>query len=802
MRHDLRLLAPAAACWLAAIVLVAAPELAGPVGLACWGAVAVGLPVLVRAARRDTRPGKRSLGAALCLCFAAAGLVAAIVGASAPGRLPQEVTAAAVGHDTVQVTATVLSLQVPAVTRGRVGSQGNGRVRFRAAMLSLTTRGVTETINVPVVVFAPGNPEPDRAGVGQIGATVRLIGTLRLTSPGDAATALFFADARATPVAEPPAVLGWANRLRSGFAQAARQLPGDGGDLLPGLALGDTSAVGPELDNLMKASALSHLTAVSGANCAIIIASIMLIGARLGLRRRWRILLALCALAGFVVLVTPEPSVLRSAVMATITLLSVGIGRPGRGIPLLCLAVIILLLTDPWLSRNFGFALSVLATGGLMILAGPLARRLGTWMPHWLAAALSIPLAAQLACQPVLVLLNPSLSLYGVPANLLAGAAAPLATVIGLVGCLLSPVLPPVATVLIEAAWVPSAWIAAVARTMASLPGNRLPWPSGAGGAVALAVVTLIGCALILRRRDTARTRWSAAGLAVLLLAVGGYGGALAGTGIGRSLTFPPDWQIAACDIGQGDAVVVRDGGHYALVDVGPDPALLSACLTTLGISRIELLVLTHYDLDHVGGLAAVIGRVDTALVGQPENSQDAGLHEQLATGGALVRQTAHGDAGALGALDWHILWPERGSTRMQTGNPGSVTIAFAGRGIRSIFLGDLGEDAQNALLAASPPGRVDVVKVAHHGSADQSAEFYAALGARVGLVSVGTGNTYGHPTQRLLDILNHEGTQIERTDVQGLVVVSASTNGALFVWSERDDAVGGAAPAGMDGSG
>jgi len=799
---DLRLVAPATACWLAAGVLVAAPDLAASLATACWVIALVAVAVLASMARRPAGPAWRAVAGALCLCCAAVGLVAAMVGAAAPARVPPILVAASEGHAVVHIAATVWSVPSPSASGLRAGVAGTSRVRFRATMVSLGTRGDDESVNVPIVVFAPAAAEGFASSVAEIGSTVALVGTLRLTAPGDAASALFFSETRASMIAEPPLFLSWANGLRSGFSQAARELPGDGADLLPGLAIGDTSAVSPELDNLMKASSLSHLTAVSGANCAIVIAAIMLLAARLGLRRRWRIALALCGLAGFAVLVTPEPSVLRSSVMASVTLLALGAGRPGRGIPTLALSVVVLLVTDPWLARNYGFALSVAATGGLLVLAGPLGRALGQWMPRWLAGAIAIPCAAQLACQPVLLMLNPSLSLYGVPANLLAAPAAPLATVIGLVGCLLLPVLPGVATGLIDVAWVPSVWIAAVAKTTAALPGNRLPWLPGTLGVAVLTILTVIACAVLLRRGDGVRPRWANVGLVVLLTCAGGYTGILAGTGIGRHVAFPQDWQFAACDIGQGDAVVVRDGDHFGLVDVGPDPALLEHCLATLGITRLDLLVLTHYDLDHVGGLDAVIGMVDTALVGRPENSQDAELHDQLAAGGATVRQSAQGDTGTLGALDWSILWPERNSARMQTGNPGSVTIEFAGRGVRSIFLGDLGEVAQQALLAASPPGRVDVVKVAHHGSADQSEQLYAALGARVGLVSVGADNGYGHPTQRLLDILTRVGTRIERTDLQGMVVVSASADGTLAVWSEREVADDRVSRAGVRRSG
>ncbi|MEB0201968.1 ComEC/Rec2 family competence protein [Cryobacterium sp. 5I3] len=782
---------PAATAWATAWWLTGAPVSAGPAAAALWGAVlaATGYAVLLarrgdprsvsspaagagirRAIRRlATRlPANRTVTAGTVLvCCTAAALLASLVAVAAPARLPAGVAKIAAAH--VPVAARIVVGSVPArapALSGFGGSDagadadpgagaGSGRIRFRGALVALdagtgsaraAAHDTGDGLSVPVLVFAAAAGESLR-----IGATVSLDATLVSTEPGDSAALLVFGDGRPVPVAEAPWWLDWADELRARFAASAATLPGDGGALLPGLAIGDTSAVGDDLDAAMKSSSLSHLTAVSGANCAVVIAIIMLIGARLRLGRLRlgrgaRITLSLGVLLGFVVLVTPEPSVLRAAVMAAVLLIGLGIGRPGRGLPLLALSVIVLLATDPWLSRSYGFALSVLATGGLLVLAGPLTRSLARWLPTGLAALIAIPLAAQLACQPVLVLLSPTFPLYGVPANLLAEPAAPLATVLGLAACLLLPWLPGVAGVVLWAAWVPSAWIAAVARTAAELPGSSLPWLGGPLGVLVTLVLTAAVLVLLLRQgtrtgsragigermggrdgdagsRGARRTRstldgWSAVALVVLVLVVGGYAGTLIGKGIGRALTFPADWQIAACDIGQGDAVVVRDHGtdrdRFALVDVGPDPKPLKQCLRSLGIDRIDLLVLTHYDMDHIGGIAAVIGRVGTALVGIPENAQDERLHARLTEGGAEVRQAAKGDAGTLGGLRWDILWPVPGGSEMQTGNPGSVTIEFDGRGIRSVFLGDLGEDAQVALDRVSAPGRVDVVNTTY----------------------------------------------------------------------------------------
>ena len=773
--------------------------------------------------------------------------MASVVGVSAPQRLPDVVRAAAEQRDAVVADLTVVSAPEPATSLGSAGAAFTDRVRFRAtlsgvgadtsAVPSATARNADSrgALTVPVVVFAV-RPE---TGELRIGATVRLAGNLRLTDPGDAASALLFGRGPPQVIVDPPGWLAFFGDLRARFTEAASALPGDGGDLLPGLAIGDTAAVTAPLDAAMKTSSLSHLTAVSGANCAIVIAAIMVLGGYLRLRRPWRIALSLLALLGFVVLVTPEPSVLRSSVMATLTLLAIGVGRPGRGVPTLSLSVIVLLGLDPWLARNYGFVLSVLATGGLLLLSGPLGRVLSRWMPPPLAAVIAIPVAAQLACQPVLVLLTPTLPLYGVPANLLAAPAAPVATVVGLLACLLLPVLPPVGTGLMYLAWLPSGWIAAVAQTTAALPLTTLPWLGGLPGSLAIAAVTAAALALLLtdsgqertpavapvpqpaapqplwpqslspqspiRRpvpsRRSPRAPWRTATLALLIVGFGLYAGVLIGAGVGRALAFPSDWQIAACDIGQGDAVVVRNVdplgvSRFALVDVGPDPVSLRACLDTLGIDRISLLLLTHYDLDHIGGIDTVIGRVDVALVGEPENTQDEALHTRLTGGGATVRQAARGDTGTLGDLRWHIYWPVRGSTLMQMGNDGSVTMGFDGRGIRSIFLGDLGEDSQQALRAEGMLPPVDVVKVAHHGSGDQSAQFYADLQARVGIISVGADNGYGHPTASVLDLLAASGTEVLRTDRQGMVVIAAS-HGDLRVWTENTEDIPAVAVAG-----
>ena len=746
MIADLRLAIPAAVAWIAAAVIIGIDPVIPTIAL--WAAA--GIATAIALARRSL--------AVVALALAAAAFCSTSVVVQSTSRQPDQLVTAAETGRQIDALATL-----------------TGRPSERSYPVTLDVVNGT-AVHVPVVVFGPATD----AGIG---TTVRITGTLTATDPGDDAAFLVFAERPPVVESPPPWYLDWANGLRARFLAQARGLPGDGGDLLAGLAIGDTTDVGGTLDQAMKSSSLSHLTAVSGANCAIVIGLVMVAGAAVGIPRWARVAASLAVLVGFVVLVTPEPSVLRAAVMASLVLASLARGRPVRGIPVLALATIVLLAFDPWLARSYGFVLSVLATAGLLLLAGPLARVLERWLPRWLAIVIAVPFAAQLACQPVIILLSATLPTYGVVANVLAAPAAPIATVVGLAACVLLVLIPPLGALLCQLAWLPSAWIAAVAQFFASAPAAQLPWPPGAIGALLLAVGTVLAVFAVLGRR------W-----AVVALAVAGavYLG-LAGGGRIAQVTGRPDWQIAACDIGQGDAVFVRSRGELALVDTGPDPALMRRCMTELGIGRVDLLVLTHYDLDHVGGAGALVGKVDRVFVGPSSDPEDDRLRADLVAGGAHVEQVSRGPTGLLGDLRWEVLWPPSRMGSLEPGNPASVTLEFQPVGecasgcLSSIFLGDLGEDAQNRLLAAGPVGTVDVVKVAHHGSRDQSERLYERLHATVGVIGVGADNGYGHPTDDLLQILARAGTIPERTDLSGLILLAPGAEpGTVRVWSER----------------
>ncbi|WP_455905083.1 ComEC/Rec2 family competence protein [Microbacterium sp.] len=750
----------AVAVWTVALLCVFVPAAAGwcALGSGCGAIMVLGI-VLKRREHAASRAGL------IVVLLAAAAAVSIAVMTAMPAR----VSAASWDGRVVEATGEVTS----SASVGR-----DGRLWMEVQLTGIGSPGSVRSASAPVRVGI------DAASGFDLGATIRVTGEAAATDPGERAALVVFASTASVEVAAPGAFAVAAD-ARSAFIKRSTRLPEPGAGLLPGLAVGDTRAVSTELNDDMRTSGLSHLTAVSGANCAIVVGAVFWLAALCGAGRATRVIAAAIALAGFVVLVTPEPSVIRAAVMAGVAMLSLMLGRPSAGAGMLALSASGILIADPWLASTAGFALSVAASGALIMLSPSLTRGLARWMPQPLALAIAVPTAAQLVCGPVIALFAEQQSLVGLAANLLAAPAAPIATIIGLLACLAAP-LPLLADLLAASAWLPAAWIAHTAGITARLPYAQVAVVPGIASAALVGIVSAaVGLILTGACRTVPVVRGASASVIAVMLALGGAHVAL--NGPLASATSPDGWSIAACDVGQGDALLVRSDSRIALIDTGPEPEPLAACLRSLGIEHIDLLVLTHFDLDHVGGVDAVQGRVGAVLHGPPGESGDDRMLQRLADDGAAVTLATAGMQGELGTASWQVLWPQRGSEVFPPGNDQSVVLEVEGGGVpRALFLGDLSAEAQRMLArTAHLRGSYAVVKVAHHGSADQDFALYQDLRPVVALFSAGIDNDYGHPRAESLASLEAAGARVLRTDQQGRLLVGLDGD-ELQLWTER----------------
>ncbi|XUL88072.1 ComEC/Rec2 family competence protein [Streptomyces galilaeus] len=810
---DLRLVPPALAAWAtAALALDASPAWATGVAVA---ALVAGL-VLLPARRRGRVGGSRTVSswprasiAALLLSVAAAAASAGLHGADLRrGPVPE------LAQQYASVTAEVEVGSDPRLTRPRISGDHAAPVSVlieaEVRRVEQTDGTVVETRAPVLLIVDPGSSAGGARSVeGAVGPehspwlgllpSTRLRVTARLApslTGGDRVAAVLRVRNQRVPevVGKPSGAQRFAGRLRAGLRKATDGLPADARALLPGLVVGDTARITPELDEAFKETDLAHTLAVSGSNLTILLA--LLIGPpglaqrverrglapRLGISLRATALLGGVLTLGFVVVCRPDPSVLRAAACGAVALLALATGRRRSLIPALATAVLLLVLYDPWLARSYGFLLSVLATGALLTLAPRWCETLRRHrVPPRLAEALAAAAAAQALCAPVVAVLSARVSLVAVPCNLLAELAVAPATVLGFAALATAPVLMPVAKVLAWGASWPAGWIADVARTGAALPGGGVDWPGSWTGALLLAVAVAV---LVLVGRRLLKHPWLCGVCGLLLLLV-----VVEPAPLTRVITGwpPPGWRFAMCDVGQGDATVLAAGkGTGVVVDAGPDPKLVDQCLRTLGITRIPLVVLTHFHADHVAGLPGVlrgrsVGAIETTSFEEPADQAEF-VRRAAAERHIPITRAVAGEQRRAGPLSWQVLWPPPEPEPDQDGpNDASVTLLVRTAGLRLLLLGDLEPPAQQELLrspAAALLGGVDVLKVAHHGSAYQDPDLIRRVAPRLALISCGADNPYGHPAPSTVVALRAMGAVVLRTDLDGALAVGGEGDG------------------------
>jgi competence protein ComEC len=783
-RLDARLLAPAVLAWAGGAATLGAPaglRLCVGVGCASLGALVLWRPRSGRAVRgrshgrshgwsdgRSPSTARRTLVGFLTASLLVTGLV--LVASGAHGLVRDASGMRGLADDRAVVTVEGVVSREPV----RVAARGAPTWLVGVDVTGLTAHGRASGAHASVLVLGD-----ERWADLTWHAPVRVTGRL---VPADDPASAEIAQLRPLTsfVSAPPEswVLRASDAARAGLRRASARLPPDARGLLPSLVVGDTSRLPQPLLDDMRTTGLTHLAAVSGTNTSLVLLMVLSMAGWVGCGRRLRALVGILGLAGFVVLARPEPSVVRAAVMGAIGVAGLVTNRSRAGPTLLGGAIVVLLVLDPWLARSYGFVLSALATLGLLLFARPWADAVDRRLParlRGLGVALAVPSAASLLCAPVIVLLQGAVSLVGIVANAFAAPLVLPATVAGVAATVLSP--------LGDWATLVPAWVGGlaclglswVAHRFASVPFATIPWPDGAGGALGLAALSL---AVVLGGRwawdHLERRPVPVLGSLVVLVC--------AFAPVRPALWPPAGWVFVACDVGQGDALVVRSGADRAvLVDAGPDPAQVDGCLDRLGIHSLDAVVLTHFHADHIDGLEGALEGRPTRLVlttpvrDPPEGSSAvariAAAHE------APVTTTWSGDDLSLGQVQAHVLWPSRRITSGSIPNNSSVVLDVHVAGLRLLLLGDVEHEADAAIAGTIPADgpAFDVVKVAHHGSANLDGALWQRIHGRFAVVSVGADNDYGHPAPSTMTMLAGLGYAVWRTDRHGDVAIAVS---------------------------
>jgi competence protein ComEC len=736
----------AAASWAGGLLALLAPRWLG------GGVLAAGLVLLILRVRRGGSPWLL----AGCLLAAAAVAAGSVVRLESTGHGP----VARLADQGAYVSLTARVVSDPVTREGKFGDY----VVVRADVIRVEGRGRAFATAARVLVIGR-----EDWGDVLLGQTVRASG--RLDPGDDPATAAVLRSSRAPAVvASPGRVLDAAEQVRAGIRRSLSTSSPEARTLVPALVVGDDRQMPAQVVEDFRTCGLTHLAAVSGTNLTLVVGALLVLARWAGVRARGLLVVGALGVAGFVLVARAEPSVVRAAAMGTVALVGMGVHGRRQGARALGVATLALLLVDPWLAISYGFALSVLATAGILFLAPGFRDRLCAWLPRWAAEAVAVPFAAQLVCTPVVAALSGQVSLVAVVANMAVAPAVAPATVLGLLGGLLELVVPVLGGLCGRVAGWFGWWIVAVATHLARVPGAAVDWEVGPGSLLLLTVLCLVvaaGAGAVLGRR-VPTLGLSGVLLVVMLVPLPTPG-------------WPPrGWVMVVCDVGQGDGLVLNAGpGSAVVIDAGPDPTLIDRCLDRLSIRTVPVVVLTHFHADHVDGLPGVldgrrVGTVDVTGVREPVSGAEA-VDRWAAAAGVPVRVPAYGETGSVGSLRWQVVGPEAPGPIESEGsvaNNASLVLLVQARGLRILAAGDVEPEAQEQMAEAVPGLRIDVLKVPHHGSRHQDGPWLASLDARLAVVSVGEDNDYGHPAGDTLALLRRAGAVVARTDRLGDIAV------------------------------
>ena len=555
-------------------------------------------------------------------------------------------------------------------------------------------------------------------------------------------------------------------RLRNGLLASISPATDPARALIAGVVCGRSAELRAQpAGDWFSVTGTAHLIAVSGSHLAIVGFVIESALQKTRLSRGLQRGLLVLALAAYAVFTGASPSAVRACCMVAATLVANGAGRRRHGLSALYVTMAIFVLLRPTVLFEMGFQLSCASVFAILCFC-PYATyalvELG--VPSGVASILSVTLCSQLATLPVTIPTFGTLSLIAPLANAVIGPVISvlLASSVVLVPCSLVPLLSRVALVV---PMIVARCALFFEQLFAAVPGASVSVPPD----TVWIYVVPVALAALLVWWPRPRARPMAVGLLCLMLAaVVPY--------VYWDRFAPPSATVL--DVGQADAILIRQGGTVALVDCGLDERVVSA-LVRNNVHHIDAVFVTHWDEDHWGGLPDVLDQFSVGTIAVAANALEDAPAEVLNRPGVTYRQVARGDAIDIGTFRARVMWPF--DTVDGEGNEDSLVLllsyAQGGQSLRMLLTGDAELDQEREFV--QEVGDIDVLKLGHHGSkVSVDLDLLETLKPELSIASAGEGNRYGHPSDACIDAVKEAGGAFACTIEHGDITIKPTAKG------------------------
>ena len=542
-------------------------------------------------------------------------------------------------------------------------------------------------------------------------------------------------------------------------------LPEDAFPFAQALMLGDTSELDYVTTTSFSVSGVRHLVAVSGLHAAILYGLLMAITGR---QRYVTALLGIPAMIVFAGMAGFTPSVSRATIMICLMMLAGVLDRDYDTATELAFACLVLMMVNPMIIGSGSYQMSVVSVVGILVFSPKILEKLNRFWNnpkkktrHWINRTISVTLSATLASTPLAAYYFHTVSLISPLTNLMTVWIVGLVFYGILTVCLMGSIWLPAGICL---GWLlawPIRYVLFVARMLASIPMaavyTRSEWVLWW---LILSYILLADYMLVPSRK----LRYYVAASSVLLC------GAMV---VSAWLPRQDSCRLTVLDVGQGQSLLFQSKGHSFLVDCGgySDSEAANAAAETLlsqSVYRLDGILLTHYDSDHMGGIPDLLTRVKADWIYLPSPEEDDFAASVEAVSDARMQWVENGRKIQLGEAEITMLDSKTGKSN----NENSVGILFETQNCVILVTGDRSKAGEKALLKLYDLPDVDVLIAGHHGSKNStSEELLNAIRPETVMISVGRNNSYGHPAPETMERLEQYGCTVYRTDEMGTIV-------------------------------